>query len=53
MIVVGDDFDLAPVDAAGGVNLVRSELRGLREDEPATACASAMTPILIGGLDWA
>ena len=48
MVVVGDDLDLAAVDPALGVDLVGGDLGGLRIDEPATACASAITPILIG-----
>jgi hypothetical protein len=42
VIVVRNDFDLAAVDAALGIDLVGGELRRLR----AIACASAITPIL-------
>lgn len=48
MIVVRDDLDLAAVDAAIGVYLVGGELCRLGMEAPAIACASAITPILIG-----
>ena len=53
MVVVGDDLDLAPVDSALGVDLVGGELGRLRIEEPATDCASAITPILIGAVSAA
>ncbi len=48
MVVVIDDLDHPAIDAALGVDLFGGELAAGCSDEPATACASAMTPILIG-----
>ena len=48
MIVVDDDLDLAPVDAAMGVDVVGGELRALADRLPDDRGFLAITPILIG-----
>ena len=48
MVVVGDDLDLAPVDAALALISSAASCAAFGMEEPATAWASAITPILIG-----
>ena len=53
MVVVGDDLDLASVDAAGRVDLVGRELRAERNGGSRDRLRLRITPMRIGSLLWA